>query len=330
MASEDIGPVYTTQIPGYEDAADIQAALKLYHYATTTVPTDEEDVLPNSIAGHLKALDSRLDDVEGVRTGGDVLDAQPISVPDGFIWLDSESSGGAGAVYSQVVYSNEAPTDNLADGVLWVDKDANPQRAYIYDLGEESWVAITEIPGIFDAAGDLVYGSGADDMEKLSIGIEGQVLSVVNGLPAWSNEKSWVLKDSGSLSGTGFITSGISGEKIFIVLHDWSHDNTENPAMITIRFNNDSGPNYLNTGGILSASSLHSPVFLDNVSHDITISVDLANSASTLKPVSTIADTTDGQYFGYYRNTSSITSVQVGLSPSGNFDIGTYQVWSYE
>jgi hypothetical protein len=34
MASETIGVIYPTQIPGYVDNADIQAAFKLYHYGS--------------------------------------------------------------------------------------------------------------------------------------------------------------------------------------------------------------------------------------------------------------------------------------------------------
>jgi hypothetical protein len=72
MASEyiddtEIGSgIYPTKIPGYEDPADIQEALRLYHYGSSTIPT--ENVLgsvPNgintkSIAGHLKAIDNTI------------------------------------------------------------------------------------------------------------------------------------------------------------------------------------------------------------------------------------------------------------------------------
>ena len=34
MASETIGTIYPTKIPGYVDNADIQAAFKLYHYGS--------------------------------------------------------------------------------------------------------------------------------------------------------------------------------------------------------------------------------------------------------------------------------------------------------
>ena len=34
MAVESIGALYPTKIPGYADAADIQAALRAYHYGS--------------------------------------------------------------------------------------------------------------------------------------------------------------------------------------------------------------------------------------------------------------------------------------------------------
>ena len=52
---------YPTKIPGYEDAADIQEALRLYHYGSTTIPTEStlgtaSGINTKSIAGYLKAL----------------------------------------------------------------------------------------------------------------------------------------------------------------------------------------------------------------------------------------------------------------------------------
>ena len=91
MASESIGSVYPTQIPGYDDAADIQAALKLYHYGSTTVPTNEGALVANSVAGHIKALDTRLDGLEEVGIGSDYSATEPASPEDGFIWVDSDS-----------------------------------------------------------------------------------------------------------------------------------------------------------------------------------------------------------------------------------------------
>jgi hypothetical protein len=53
MAVEDIGALVPTKIPGYADAADIQAALRAYHYGSLTfdpAETDPEELLTPSIA----------------------------------------------------------------------------------------------------------------------------------------------------------------------------------------------------------------------------------------------------------------------------------------
>jgi hypothetical protein len=53
--------VYPTKIPGYDDAADIQEALRLYHYGSTTIPTETNlgtasGINTKSIAGYLQTL----------------------------------------------------------------------------------------------------------------------------------------------------------------------------------------------------------------------------------------------------------------------------------
>jgi hypothetical protein len=243
MASENIGSLYPTKMPGYDDAADIQAALRLYHYGSSSYDpanTNESQIPANSIAGHLKALDTRVDAVEGNGIGSEYTATEPTSPEDGFIWVDSDS----------VVPIIENPT--------------------------------------------------------------------------------WQLVGSGTLSGSSLSVTGISGEKFYVVLKDWSHSNTGSELGLVIRFNSDSGPNYVNTGGLTSASGLSSPTFSNTATQDLTIEVDLSNTAAFLKPVSTIADTADGPYFGYYKNTNEITSVQLTLSGSGNFDGGDYQIWSYQ
>jgi hypothetical protein len=53
--------VYPTKIPGFEDPADIQEALRLYHYGSSIIPSVNELGIANgintkSIAGYLKSL----------------------------------------------------------------------------------------------------------------------------------------------------------------------------------------------------------------------------------------------------------------------------------
>jgi hypothetical protein len=75
--SEDIGLIYTTQIPEYEDGADIKAALKLYHYGQASEPATIGDVPAESIAGHLIDLQDQIDGL-GNNTGiqASIVDAK--------------------------------------------------------------------------------------------------------------------------------------------------------------------------------------------------------------------------------------------------------------
>lgn len=148
MASENIGPVYTTQIPGYEDAADIQAALRLYHYGTTTVPATEAELISNSTAGHIKALDTRLDilEVDPARSSytadEPTLTTPGIKLVNGYIWVDSDTSIGNVPTYGQASYSATAPSTDLVVGALWVDSDSSPLKIYVWS-GDE-WRVIGE------------------------------------------------------------------------------------------------------------------------------------------------------------------------------------------
>ena len=63
MASESIGSIYPTQIPGYADNADIQAAFRLYHYGSTTyntANTNTANLETNSIASALNSLQTQI------------------------------------------------------------------------------------------------------------------------------------------------------------------------------------------------------------------------------------------------------------------------------
>jgi hypothetical protein len=67
--AEDIGQLFKTKIPSLSEAADIQEALRLYHYgAPTGVGINDYDInntapgnlKPSSVAGHLQSLDNRI------------------------------------------------------------------------------------------------------------------------------------------------------------------------------------------------------------------------------------------------------------------------------
>jgi hypothetical protein len=136
MASENIGSLYPTKMPGYDDAADIQAALRLYHYGSSSYDpanTNESQIPANSVAGHLKALDTRVDTVEANGIGSAYVSTEPTSPVNGFIWVDSDAALATSYSVPSVIYQNSEPTTNLSSGMLWVDKNSSPLTMYVYD-----------------------------------------------------------------------------------------------------------------------------------------------------------------------------------------------------
>jgi hypothetical protein len=67
MAVESIGTLVPTKIPGYADAADIQAALRAYHYGSYTFDTSESNaanLINPSIAYTLNNLQTQINNVD--------------------------------------------------------------------------------------------------------------------------------------------------------------------------------------------------------------------------------------------------------------------------
>ena len=194
MAVEDIGGLYNTKQPGYDDAADIQAALKAFLYGSYTYDTTITDPtqLPNpSLAHHLQGLKDRIQDQEDLGIGSDYLTlaeiAAIVSPEDGYIAMASDSNGGAvETLYASAFYTNEAPTTDIVDGVLLVDKDSEALDTYVYDstlLPGDPWVRINDLKNIIQAKGDILIGSSAENIDNLSVGANGTVLTADDSSP---------------------------------------------------------------------------------------------------------------------------------------------------
>jgi hypothetical protein len=143
MAAEDIGSLYPTKIPGYSDAADIQAALRLYHYGDTTYDisnTNPENLEPNSVAGSFKTLSDRVTDVENAGIPVSVSETEPTSPVDGFIWVNPAVSVVTGGVFGNVIdYSVNAPVTYVVEGRLWAKKGTSPVELYVYNGTTSEW-----------------------------------------------------------------------------------------------------------------------------------------------------------------------------------------------
>lgn len=202
MAVEDIGLLVPTKIPGLADAADIQEALRVYHYGGSGYQaTSAQTSLP--AVGIARRLLEITDDITALEnrpsSGGDVatnapvaVDFTPSGIPNGYIWVDSDGSLGGAPTGATAVFTNSAPTTSITTGTIWVDKDST---------------AITANPFIpsasINAKGDLLAGSANDSVTVLSVGTNGQVLkansATTSGLE-WAADNSYSAPTLGSTS----------------------------------------------------------------------------------------------------------------------------------
>ena len=203
MAVESIGSIYSVNIPGLTDAADIQAAFQSYHYGAYTSVSTTAGIASGGITYWLKSIETDIVALENrPSSGGEVNTTQPAAssftpaeIPDGFIWVDQDGAVTGRPISATAVFTNSAPSTSLTTGTIWVDKDAT------------SVIDNPFIPqAIIAAKGDLLAGSTSDTVVVLTVGSNGQLLkadsSTTSGL-AWTNTLT-----SPVISGTTTTASG--------------------------------------------------------------------------------------------------------------------------
>jgi hypothetical protein len=212
----------------------------------------------------------------------------------------------------------------------------------------------------FDAAGDLVYGTGADTFTKLSLGTAGKVLTVNSGAtaPEWATPAgggaNWSLLNAGGTALTGAQTvtvSGISGKDKIMVIIDNASSATA-LSTIAVRLNTDTGTIYYRWGPSINNNSTYSAGMMDAHSQNqnylrIGVMTDNAGSAvsggvtftgcnsSGVKQFTSVggpnpSGSHSGQFNflqGYVDLSATITSISV-FSSSGNLDAGTVYVYT--
>jgi hypothetical protein len=149
MAVENIGNLVPTKIPALSDDANIQDALKAYHYGSYTFDTAETNtanLLNPSIAYTITNLQTQINtkaalevaarDISRATTTAPTAAAFTAfsnTIPDGYVWLDKDSSAGVGYYAATSVYTATAPSTNLANGLIWIKKGSSPLEMYVYN-----------------------------------------------------------------------------------------------------------------------------------------------------------------------------------------------------
>lgn len=222
MAVESIGVLVPTKIPGYADAADIQAALRAYHYGSYTFDVNESNaanLINPSIAYTINNLQSQIttlgDDYvdEDVLTAkGSLISATAASTPSeltvgtnnqflvansatstGLQWTSTLASPtitspivtGLSLNDSSIVF--EGSTANDFETTLTVtDPTADRTITFPDTTGTVALMSQVINNTLTSTTGDIIYASGSNTPARLGIGTEGFVLTVTSGVPAWS------------------------------------------------------------------------------------------------------------------------------------------------
>lgn len=131
--------VFNTKIPDFADKANIQEALRMYHYGDAfESPPALNSNIDGGIALHLKNAYDAITALQIQGIGSAFSPTIPTNLTPGYIWVDSNSSA-LQSFSTRVVYQNSQPTEGLFSGLLWIDKDSTPLKMYVYDEDMASW-----------------------------------------------------------------------------------------------------------------------------------------------------------------------------------------------
>jgi hypothetical protein len=155
MAVENIGNLVPTKIPALIDDANIQDALKAYHYGSydfDTAETDTAELLNPSIAYTINNLQEQIDDQVALelaaRNISSAQNSAPVAanftafsatIPNGYIWVDKDAAAPVGYLSATSIYTATQPTTGLANGVIWIKKGSSPLEMYVYNSDTSSF-----------------------------------------------------------------------------------------------------------------------------------------------------------------------------------------------
>jgi hypothetical protein len=134
--------VFNTKVPGMDEAADIQEALRIYHYGSKTPPATEADIVRPSLVGHIKDIKTDIAAINAKGIGSTYTANEPSSIVDGMIWVDSDLTGGSEVQFATSQYQTTAPTTGLVNGLIWIKKGTSPLEMWVYDSSTTVFVKV--------------------------------------------------------------------------------------------------------------------------------------------------------------------------------------------
>ena len=206
MAVESIGNLVPTKIPGYTDAADIQAALRAYHYGSytfDTAETNKANLINPSIAYTISDLQDQIDNVDlsasvsktDFNAKGDILSASAndtpliISVGANGRVLSANSSTATG-----LEWTNSLSSLTIATPTLTLATSSSTTDARI------SWDTTNKKIQVGN-------GTAATDFASSTLTISTPAFSTNAYTAALTDKDKWLELSNGSTAGTFFINT---------------------------------------------------------------------------------------------------------------------------
>jgi hypothetical protein len=181
MAVESIGVLVPTKIPGYADAADIQAALRAYHYGSytfDTAETNKANLINPSIAYTISGLQDSVTSISA-----DYITSTSTSTLTNKT-LTSPVVSGLSLSDSSVVFEGSS-ADAFETTLTVVNPTADRTITFPDTTGTVALLTQVINNSLTSTTGDIIYASGSNTPARLGIGTEGQILKVTSGVPAW-------------------------------------------------------------------------------------------------------------------------------------------------
>lgn len=221
MAAENIGQLVPTKIPGYADSADIQAALRLYHYGSYDFDINEDnaaELINPSIAYTLNNLQDQIDSVDlttaiqktDLNAKGDILSASadntlsvlPVGSNGQVLSANSSTTSGLQWVTPEVTLSNTATLTNKTLTAPVINVAFNAQIGTTYALALSDNGKVVEVSNLLPITVSIPTNSTAfpigaqitvlqSGTGQITFAASNPATTTVNGTPGLKLRTQW-------------------------------------------------------------------------------------------------------------------------------------------
>ena len=220
MATENIGTKYNTQIPSLTENADIQTALKIYHYGQSTEPAN---LVADSVAGHFKNLEDTKVDIIPIQIVAGAENNLNLKVITGYYSVSTNAIASAGSNYPPSPTAGMLQVVNDGSGIIYQTYITNLSKFYWRGYYSGAWTSWTQAADTAYIAPSITSKFNSLDGEMLTkqATITGAATSVTSANLAVSSalvsDASGKIAASSTVSATelGYldgVTSGIQGQ----------------------------------------------------------------------------------------------------------------------